>query len=444
MATDEVMLIKVDPNANNNKFYRVTLNEDGSVSTVFGRVGDPGKPGASKGSGRDGFEKTIAAKEKKGYTKMEHLALDNAAAPTSSNKATLLEHARRDLAGGDKADALTASLVERLVKINAHDIALASGGKIKVQENGVVRTPLGVLTIPGIEAGEKVLDELEKDPKNPTLLASYMSLVPQDVGRSRDWTENFFNSRRTVLQQRQFLEQLRDSVNLANQATPLTNERAFVYSLKAVEDTAVIEMARKMFEGTKNVTHHAAASRYKVSKVYEVTNPQRDSAFSDLVKGEPFASNTRRMWHGTRAVNILSILSIGLQHPSKSVGRKAGAMFGRGLYFSEQSTKSLNYSRGMWQGTRDDTVMMFICDVAMGWEFRPNLHAQIIPGIRLGFGSTDYDDILAGKYTDDARHEGKTFTSINVKAGTSGVLNHEAIVPGPEQVALRYLIEFNV
>jgi poly [ADP-ribose] polymerase len=441
------MLIKVDPNANNNKFYRVTLNEDESVSTVFGRVGDPGKPGASKGSGRAGFEKTIAAKEKKGYVKMDHVVLDGATeSKSTSNKATLLEHARRDLAGGDGADALTASLVERLVKINAHDIALASGGKIKVHDDGQVRTPLGVLTIPGIEAGEKILDELEKDPKNPSLLASYMSIVPQDVGRGRDWTENFFNARRTILQQRQFLEQLRDSVLLATQATPLSDERAFAYRLRSVAESSTdFEMAVKMFTSTKNETHHRAASQYKISKVYAVSSEKTDAAFETLIKDEPFVSNTRRMWHGTRAVNILSILSIGLQHPSKSVGRKAGAMFGRGLYFSEQSTKSLNYSRGMWQGTHDDTVMMFICDVAMGWEFRPNLHAHILPSTsRLGFGSQVYDDVLVGKYNDDARHEGKQFTSINVKAGTSGVLNHEAIVPGPEQVALRYLVEFNI
>jgi poly [ADP-ribose] polymerase len=92
-------------------------------------------------------------------------------------------------------------------------------------------------------------------------------------------------------------------------------------------------------------------------------------------------------------------------------------MFGNGVYFSDQSTKSLNYSFGWWDGRREENCFMFLCDVAMGREFVP-----VGPNARLpvpGFDSTF------------------------AKAGKSGVLNNEMIVYKTCQIAPRYLVEFS-
>ena len=94
-----------------------------------------------------------------------------------------------------------------------------------------------------------------------------------------------------------------------------------------------------------------------------------------------------------------------------------GRMFGDGLYFSDQATKSLNYSYGYWDGgSKDDNCFMFLADVAMGKIHTPSGPTSSLP-------KKGYDSTFA-------------------EAGKSGVMNNEMIVYRTSQANLRYLIEF--
>lgn len=423
------MLIRVDPGRNSNKFYSVTMNSSGLVTTKYGRVGDPGKSGVT-GHGDSYFHRVVESKKRKGYTEASVEGVSTYRRPSgvvAKRKATA------DIAGGSTDPRLT-QLIDRIVAVNAHEISTLSGGKLTVSKSGAVSTPLGLLTLHAIAEAESVLTDLEDDPTDKNLLATYLTLVPQNVGRSRGWADNFFSGDRTVYQQRAFLDQLRQAV-LFSQAPVESDEdenqeRAFAYSLTPVDDASVIDEIKKMFSRSLNGTHPSA--RMRVVNVYEMSSPASQKAFEEKSKT---IGNVRRMWHGTRAQNVLSILATGLQVPRSSARHVTARMFGDGLYFSEQSTKSLNYSRGgVWSSGVDRRCMMFVADVAMGHEYRPNIHGD------LGRGSAAWAPVLDGKRT-DPKHK-KVFTSINVRGGEAGVRNHEAIVPGPAQVALRYLVEF--
>ena len=91
-------------------------------------------------------------------------------------------------------------------------------------------------------------------------------------------------------------------------------------------------------------------------------------------------------------------------------------MFGPGAYFSDQSTKSLNYAYGYWGGSADNNCFMFLADVAMGKAYTPSSWGS-------GFPKRGYDSTFA-------------------KAGKSGVRNNEMIVYKTNQANLKYLIEF--
>jgi poly [ADP-ribose] polymerase len=94
-------------------------------------------------------------------------------------------------------------------------------------------------------------------------------------------------------------------------------------------------------------------------------------------------------------------------------------MFGNGTYFSDQSTKSLNYAYGYWgNGSRDEMCYMFLCDVAMGKSYTPLLWSA---GLNLPKAGTD-----------------STFA----RAGVSGVVNNEMIVYRTCQVNPTFLVEF--
>ena len=92
-------------------------------------------------------------------------------------------------------------------------------------------------------------------------------------------------------------------------------------------------------------------------------------------------------------------------------------MFGNGVYFSDQSTKSLNYAYGYWGGGQaDNNCFMFLADVAMGKYFVP-------PGPSVRLPLSGYDSTFA-------------------QAGKSGVVNNEMIVYKTCQINPRFLVEF--
>lgn len=171
----------------------------------------------------------------------------------------------------------------------------------------------------------------------------------------------------------------------------------------------------RFFAENVNKGHTSAGLRIK--NIYTVEIPAMKAAFEADGKK---VGNIKQLWHGTRTFNVLSILKSGLVVPKSAPGSTfaiTGRMFGDGLYFSDQSTKSLNYSQGFWDRTspRDNKCFMFLADVAMGKEYTPSRPEQHIP--------RGYDSMLA-------------------KAGKSGVLNNEMVVYRLGQANLRYLIEF--
>lgn len=79
------------------------------------------------------------------------------------------------------------------------------------------------------------------------------------------------------------------------------------------------------------------------------------------------AGNIKPLFHGSRPQNILGICKHGLLMRPPGV-YITGSMFGNGLYFADQSSKSEQYSFGGGYGSRygKDTYFMFVADVALG------------------------------------------------------------------------------
>jgi len=254
------------------------------------------------------------------------------------------------------------------------------------------------------------------------LLNHYLRLVPQDVGtRKAGWYTSFIN----LQSQTQLLDQLETSVELAEQRMtdaieeankPKTAEKrsvVFNLTLKVAVDEALIDRIKRMYSTSGTRGHES--SRLKPVQVYEAEIPHMLAAFR--ADGEK-VGNVKLLWHGTRMFNVLSILKRGFVLPHQlSTVQTTGAMYGPGLYFSANSTKSLNYSYGYWDGgRRDSNCYMFLVDVAMGREYIPS-------------------------YSGNGKKPG--YDSCWAKPGQSGVINDEQIVYRTSQANIRYLVEFN-
>lgn len=448
MNVQEVVLIKVDSNANNNKFYKVVLHEGDTITTSWGRVGTENPASKTQQGGERQFNTIIRGKERKGYKRTE--VYSTSPDRKTVDRKVLKEVASRSLA--EDADPALSSAISYMVERNRHNIIETSGGMLKVDDSGVVKTALGVVGEDSIKAANSILDKVSQSKDATTvskLTNEYLSLVPQKV-KGRDWATSFFDDSSKIVEQKNLLRQLRSSLDwynaqdfADNDETVNTDDFQNVFNVKlntVAVDGDVFRMVDEMYKKTRNVQHHRGVRDLSVKNVYELAYP--DTVNSEFDKLSKELGNQKLLWHGTDAGNVLSILREGLYCPPLN-DRKfmtSGRMFGAGassqklkgeVYLSDQSTKSLNYSHGYWSGTRNDRCFMFLADVVMGNEYWPN---------RDRASGYQFNPQKAYFGTDD---EGNDFNSISVKGGTCGVLNNEMIVWNTKQIRLKYLVEFN-
>jgi poly [ADP-ribose] polymerase len=428
---EQAMLIFTDALNNNNKFYEIILNDDDSINLRWGRVDAKGQNKTTYGGKRE-FDSTIKAKLAKGYARSKTVSVNPSS--TETNKVTLAETAKRDILGdkvNDKNSSILVKLVERLSEMNRHQIMAASGGSIKVDESGLIVTSLGLVTKATVEEARLLLNNIEKHVSKKAFtsekyidgLNNYLKLIPQKVPTRRGWYETFFTDFTNLSAQNAFLDQLEGSLDLYKtkedeirqkmNEIKKPQEEVFKTRLELVSDIAVLKRIQKFYEETINTRH--VSSHLKLKNVYEISNEEWLKRFDPVSQK---LGNSQLLWHGTRAFNVLSIFKNGLIIPrSGGSYHITGRMFGDGLYFSDQSSKSLNYSYGYWDGaSRDNNCFMFLADVAMGKSHTPSAPTGSLP---------------------------KGFDSMFAKANKSGVMNNEMIVYDVGQANLRYLCEFS-
>ena len=454
-----IMLVKTDAKNNNNKFYELTLNND-VVTAKYGRVGATGTT-TNVGRGFSAMERKAREKYNKGYLPVV-LSDVNVENSDNINKQSMLDCALSDIipkstTKNDK-DILT-QLISMLVRTNQHEIMKFSGGQIQVDDSGLVKTAVGVVSLQNIQEAKKILVELSKlkhtDNDFIPLLNKYLMLIPQKVSHSYGWHETFFKNQDSFQKQNDFLEQLENSVKnyedmikIAKQEKEKSEskskkktEKVFHTHLKLVKDKAIIEHISSFFNDNKNSSHQS--SNLKLKNVYEICNLYDKKFLNNFEKLTEEKGNVHEYWHGSRNYNLLSILKNGLIIPKANAFNVTGRMFGDGVYFSSQSTKSLNYSQGYWDRNNhsiDNNCFMFLADVIMGKVFEAS-HKQAKEDYENGklgnkrsgiYPIKGYDSVIARGGVKNVIHYG----------GISHLQNDEMIVFNLEQIKLKYLCEF--
>lgn len=428
---DERMLIMVDTVSNHNKFYHVILDDQGTVTKRWGRVGDTGQT-TTEHTGKNGFDRAIKAKTKKGYRETR---IQNTGITIKTSDHNLEEIAARYLVNDPQNPALS-NLIKRLVQMNRHQIGEISGGKITVNDNGVIKTALGIVDQQAINEARQLLASLNHRTTNTTRnLENYLTLVPQNIGRRAGWSTDFLDPR-NLNKQRDFLDQLESSLQLATAAAKAAdadttdddlNKHSDLFRMRIgqLTDTKEFNRIRDLYQKTRSSVHSAA--RLNLKAVYTVEDTKGAEAYQKAVAEY---GNVKELWHGTRVDNVLSILTKGLFVPNPGSGIQiTGRLFGDGIYLSSMSSKSLGYATGAWGGTRRTSdCFMLLNDVVMGHEFKPAYwNSQSLQKAHTGTGPS-----------------GKRYQSIDVKGGTCGVINPETIVWNTDQINIRYLCEFGV
>jgi poly [ADP-ribose] polymerase 2/3/4 len=417
------MFVLTDANANNNKFWEVSIDAGEAVSSRNGRVGSAGQARVL-GRGRSLFEAKIREKTKKGYREVEIVGKP---ASGAVNGTALVSAAEEQIGRGNP---VITDLVRQLARINRHQILAASGGQMDLDlSTGVISTPVGVVTAENVSKARGLLDGFERfvsrgdfdAPAFVTGLEDYLMLVPQKVGARRGWHRDFITGIDSLVQQNALLDQLDASIDIAKARMKEAGEagasapaRIFDIEMSLSEDAALRKRITAFYEAGRQVRH--ASHKLRIGRIFEVS--LGDMARNWREDGAK-VGGVMELWHGTRAHNLLSIFKSGLIIPKENGSiHVTGRMFGNGIYFSDQSTKSLNYAHGYWDGgAKDDRCFMFLADVAMGKPWHPTRTGSNVKP------PEGHDSVFA-------------------RGGQDIVINNEMIVFRTSQVNLKYLVEF--
>ena len=195
----------------------------------------------------------------------------------------------------------------------------------------------------------------------------YLRHVPSDFGHRRMEVANVFPDIPALTRQSDILESLEASLKLVSDRalaaatgddTPVVVEpfRVFDVKMALVEAPKDIDKFRAMYRKTEKSEHHL--QHLDIRRVFTIDIRTMRDAFEE--KGRPLGG-IKILWHGSSAANLISIMKSGLVIQPENCYSFSGRMWGTGLYFATNSSKSLQYSRGS-----GDLRYMFLADVAMG------------------------------------------------------------------------------
>lgn len=401
-AVRSAKLLMVTPN-NNNKFYHMKDNTDGSFSVEYGRVGS--RVSTATYSLSD-WDKKYNEKVRKGYKDVSHLFAVNT--PEKSWKST----------GNVAVDTLLKNLM-RFAKQSIKSNYLIGADQVTAAQLEEAQNVLQQIQV----ATNQALNIKELN----ALLLDLFSIIPRKMNKVQDF---LFQPNQTVTEIAEMMQQEQELLDVMaaqvkinqKQEDSLQQSSDLLHllglTMQPVENKGDIKKIKGMMGNQKHVFKQA----------FEVCHLNHQARF-DCHLASAKNHKTELLWHGSRNENWLSILENGLMlRPNAII---SGKMFGHGIYFADKFQKSLNYTSfhgSYWAKGRENTAFLAIYQVHVGAQkvIRKhdascyNLNAKNLQKNGF-FGTKSYDSVFA--------------------KGGIDLLNNEYIVYQESQCTLKYLVE---
>lgn len=394
---------------NNNKFYQLTEQTDGTISVEYGRV-DSTKQTTSYPMYK--WNSLIKSKIKKGYKDVTDLvAVEEKTEITSDGK-------EKTTFISDENE------VRKLIE------QLQSWANTTIQKNYKVST--SKVTQKMVDVAQDLIDKLSvkfkegEDYKllNKVILEIYTT-IPRKMGDVKDYMlknnnkeviENFIDDEQKLLDtmagQVLVNTATKNDENIITEDvknTSLLDQLGLKISL--VTDKSILNKIKNMMADSSNL----------MGEVFEVINIKTENRYIEKLD-KTDTKYEELLWHGSRNQNWFNILQTGLLiRPSGAI--YSGSMFGDGEYFANKAQKSIGYTslRGSyWAGGSDNKSFLALFKVNLGNQKHVHRHSSECYG----------------------------FNNINIKPhdsvyahGGADLRNDEFIVYDISQSTIKYLVE---
>ncbi|GAB3748790.1 WGR domain-containing protein [Spirosoma pomorum] len=387
---------------NNNKFYEMRENDGDTFTVQYGRVGGSS---ATATYPMSHWDKKIREKVAKGYVDQTHLFAETTAATDASSindpavrgiMSRLLDLANQSIRQNYvvSAQQVTRKQVETAQRL-LDELAALVGGGLDIQTYN-----------------QKLLELFKIIPRRMTKVNDHLvAQLPQSADEVQTLQDRLAGEQDTLDVMRGQVE-LKQTDDKPEQVSLLDSLNL---TMEAVTDERMLKLIKLMM-GTDADKFDAA---------FSVRQAHTQNAFDTYVSGQA-NQKTQLLWHGSRSENWLSILKTGLVlRPANAV--ITGKMFGYGIYFADQFSKSLNYTSlhgSTWARGSQKEAYLAIYEVHVGEQLVVNKHEawhMELDADRLRNIDTKYDSVYAQR-------------------GVS-LLKNEFIVYNSAQSTIRYMVK---
>lgn len=373
---EEVVLNYADIEGNNNKYYKLHIQQEGygyNVVAEYGRVGKRPQvkkyPANTESEAYTIYSKKKREKLRKGYQEVALL---------DTNEVTSVTTTPTDNKGKKRTPLQQAKYkrVQRFIR--------NIGYQAKLYVENHVNMPLGAISITRINEARMVLNQLKADGLNPQeqvrLSNRFYSMIPvMFKGNAQDMLLNSGNKLIAMYDLLDIMEAV------AKNATIQQDENEKVLGEMGITLEALSKNTKAYLKLKEKVENSQAPNhRYKVyvKDIFAVQKDEWDEKFN------PFKVATKELFHGSLVENYTKILANGLKIKPAGV-KLTGSMFGNGIYFADKSTKSASYSIGNFRGytEKNQSYYMLICEVATGKEYKTEFAKSNLVSAPKGYNS---------------------------------------------------------
>ena len=404
-----------------NKFYKATVTESGGqfhVTFRYGRVGSDGQvsregPFHSLDIAKRKMESKVAAKIKKGYTRLEMRSETEEIAKAKVKGVEIVKDAQDPAAKSTRA---FHPHVEDLLRIMYSATGNAVKAGLSSSAGASDSAPLGNLSDVQLDKGADILqtleDLLDKSPDKKRVIEltnEYLSNIPRNIEHARkrgglNIDLILLNSKDRVDKERDFIQLLRDAhlakdvfAQAAHTDDPVEvwydGLRCDIDALDPMSDE--FARVRRLFDTGQSPKNGNFFGKLMVRRAWSlVRHKEKDrfDAYAKNVVNKKDATGLIPGWHGTRTENLMGISRAGLLMPDNLPRgvKTSGQMFGRGIYHApcwpdsgqqvreggntftryNGALKSMNYtslSGAHWNSSASGTHgFMFLEELALG------------------------------------------------------------------------------
>jgi poly [ADP-ribose] polymerase len=418
----------LDAIKNSNKYYTIEIHESNGGYRIFTEYGRTGSSSVKEVRFPDNiieaeseFKKIIKSKIRKGYREVVLIQ-----STTGSQKAKEVVEIRENdkkldiklIKTKNNLNPSISSFVKQIYSEADQKLSYLTTGNINSKDSNV----LGTLSVVQIDKGRNILQEIANvininSNINITdiiqLSNEYYSNIPRAFGRKITPEQIAINTLDKINEEMDVLKFYEDSIRLGDITYEVDNINKQYEALKSEIDILIDNNKYNEIVHYVNSTesnHHGV--KLVVKNIFTIKQKNAPKFISSC-------GNIKELFHGTRTANMPGILSTHLRLPNQLKGvHITGAMFGSGLYFADQSTKSSQYSCSRFGGTTNKykTSFMFLVEVALG-------------------------KIKEEEYSKYYSEAPRGYNSVKGVAGRS-LLHNEYIIYKEDQQQLKYIIEF--